>query len=105
MKNRVTVTIAGKEYTLIAEEEAAYTQRVASEVDSQIKQVLEGAKVSLTDAAVLAGLNIADEYFKEMEASDGLRRQIKEYLEENSKLKLELSEAKREIFKLQTRKN
>lgn len=100
MKNRVTVTIAGKEYTLVADGDTAHVQRVASHVDAQLKQVLGEAKVSLTDAAILAGLNIAEEYFKEVDASDALRRQITEYLQESNKLKLELSEAKREIFKL-----
>ena len=49
-------------------------------------------------------MNIADQYFKEQEAAENLRRQIKEYLEEATKLKMELSEAKREIFKLQNHK-
>ena len=39
-----------------------------------------------------------------VEAAENLRRQLKEYLEEATKMKLELSEAKREIFKLQSRK-
>ena len=105
MKHRETVTIAGKEYTLIAEEDAGYTQKVAAHVDAQLKQILDSAKVSVTDAAVLAALNVADEYFKEVEASENLRRQLKEYLEEATKMKLELSEAKREIFKLQNQNN
>ena len=58
----------------------------------------------MVDGAVLAAVNIADEYFKEVEASENLRRQLKEYLEEATKTKLELSEAKREIFKLQNKK-
>ena len=49
-------------------------------------------------------MNIADQFFKEQEASENLRRQVKEGLEEASRLKAELSEAKREIFKLQNRK-
>ena len=53
---------------------------------------------------VLAAMNIADQFFKEQEASENLRRQIKDGLDENAGLKMELSEAKREIFKLQTRK-
>ena len=56
------------------------------------------------DSAVLTAINIADDRFKEQEASENLRRQIKELLEENSKLKQELSEAKREIFKLQQKR-
>ena len=104
MKNRVTVTIAGQEYTLVATEEEGYVEKVAQHVDAQMKQVLDGARISLVDGAVLTALNIADEYFKEVEASENLRRQLKEYLEEATKLKMELSEAKREIFKLQNQK-
>lgn len=104
MKNRVTVTIAGQEYTLVASEEAQYMQKVAAHVDAQVRQVVEGSKVSLADGALLAAVNIADEYFKEVEAAENLRRQLKEYLEDSARIKLELSEAKREIFKLQNKK-
>ena len=104
MKNRVTVTIAGQEYTLVASEEAQYMQKVAAQVAAQVRQVVEGSKVSLADGALLAAVNIADEYFKEVEAAENLRRQLKEYLEDSARIKLELSEAKREIFKLQNKK-
>lgn len=104
MKNKITVSIAGQSYTLVAAEDAAYMEKVASHVDAKVQEVLDGGKVSLIDGAVLGALNIADEYFKEVEASENLRRQLKEYLEEATKLKMELSEAKREIFKLQNHK-
>ena len=104
MKNKITVSIAGQSYTLVAAEDAAYMEKVASHVDAKVQEVLDGGKVSLIDGAVLGALNIADEYFKEVEASENLRRQLKEYLEEATKMKLELSEAKREIFKLQNQK-
>ena len=102
MQNKVTVTIDGQEYTLVASEDAAYMKKVAAHVDTKISEVRQGGKVSGTDAAVLAALNMADEYFKSLEAAENLRSQIKESLEESKKLNLELSEAKREIFKLQT---
>ena len=104
MKNRVAVTIAGQEYTLVGTEDAGYTEKVAAHVDEKVREVMEGARGSLVDGAVLAAVNIADEYFKEVEAAENLRRQLKEYLEEATKLKMELSEAKREIFKLQNQK-
>ena len=104
MKNKITVSIAGQSYTLVAAEDAAYMEKVASHVDAKVQEVLDGGKVSLIDGAVLGALNIADEYFKEVEAAENLRRQLKEYLEEATKLKMELSEAKREIFKLQNKK-
>ena len=104
MKNKISVNIAGQSYTLVAAEDAAYMEKVASHVDAKIQEVLESTKVSLVDGAMLGALNIADEYFKEVAASENLRRQLKEYLEEATKLKMELSEAKREIFKLQNKK-
>ena len=104
MKNRVAVTIAGQEYTLVGTEDAGYTEKVAAHVDEKVREVMESARVSLVDGAVLAAVNIADEYFKEVEAAENLRRQLKEYLEEATKLKMEHYEAKREIFKLQNKK-
>ena len=104
MKNKVTVTIAGREYTLIATEDSAYVQKVADYVDKQLRELIDNAHVSLLDGAVLTAANAADSYFKEQEAAENLRRQLKEYLDEATKLKLELSEAKREIFRLQNKK-
>jgi cell division protein ZapA len=102
VQNKVTVTIDGQEYTLVASEDASYMKKVAAHVDSKIAELREGGKISGADAAVLAALNMADEYFKGLETAENLRAQIKESLEESKKLNLELSEAKREIFKLQT---
>jgi len=104
MSNRVTVTVDGRSYTLIAAEEEAYVQKVAAYVDNQVKNVIQGTRVSSVDAATLAAINVADQYFKEMAASENLRRQLKEYLEEGAKQKLEISELKREIFKLQNKR-
>lgn len=104
MKNKVTVSIAGQEYTMVAVEDDSYVRRCAGHVDTQVREVMEGGRLSRADAAVLAAMNIADQYFKEQEAGENLRRQLKEGLEEAARLKLELSEAKREIFKLQNRK-
>ena len=104
MKNKITVSIAGQEYTMVAAEGEDYVRRVAAHVDSQMREVLNGGHLGRSDAAVLAAMNIADQFFKEQEASENLRRQIKDGLDENAGLKMELSEAKREIFKLQNHK-
>ncbi len=104
MKNRLSVTIAGREYALVASEDAAYMEKLARHVDDKVTDITRDSRTSLSDGAVLAALNITDEYFKELAAAENLRRQLKEYLEEATRLKLELSEAKREIFKLQNQK-
>lgn len=104
MKNRVVVTIGGKEYAMVAVEDEDYICRCAALVDQQIQEITRDSRLAQADAVVLAAMNIADQYLKELETSENLRRQVKENLEETSALKLELSEAKREIFKLGTKK-
>lgn len=104
MRNRVVVTIGGKDYTMVATEDESYVRKCAGLVDKHLVEVSAGGKLSQADAAVLAAMNIADQLMKEQEISENLRRQVKENLEEANALKLELSEAKREIFKLGTRK-
>ena len=96
--------ICGEEYTFVAEESASYMQRVGAYVDEKMSELLETAKVGRTDAAVLTAANIADELFKEREAGEGLRRQLKECLDDASRARNEVSELKRELFKLQNRK-
>lgn len=104
MENRVTVNICGEDYTLVAEEAPSYMQKVGGYVDTKLGELLNSAKVGRTDAAVLTAVNIADELFKERESSENLRAQLKEYLEEANRAKNEVSELKREVFKLQNRK-
>jgi cell division protein ZapA len=101
MENRITVTICGEEYTFTAEESPSYMQKVAGMVDEKMSYILNNSHVSRTDAAILAAVNIADEYFKNQGASENIRAQLKGYLDEASKAKAEVSELKREVFRLQ----
>ena len=101
MANRVVVTICGEDYTFVAEESTSYMQKVGSYVGDKMTAILNGAKVGRTDAAVLTAANIADELFKSQAAAEQLRSQIKGYLDEAGKAQAEVSELKREIFRLQ----
>ena len=103
MANRVVISICGEEYTFVAEESAAYMQKVGSYVGEKMQEVLNSAKVGRTDAAVLTAANIADELFKSQAAAEQLRSQIKGYLDEANHAQSEVSELKREIFRLQQR--
>lgn len=101
MANRVVVSICGEEYTFVADESAAYMQKVGSYVSGKMNEVLNSAKVGRTDAAILTAANIADELFKAQAAAEQLRGQIKGYLDEAGKAQAEVSELKREVFRLQ----
>ena len=101
MANRVVIDICGEEYTFVAEESSAYMQRVGAYVDGKMREVLDSAHVGRTDAAVLTAANIADELFKAQASAEQLRGQIKRYVDEAGKAQLEVSELKREIFRMQ----
>ena len=105
MENRVVINICGEDYTFVAEESAAYMQRVGSYVNEKMEGILHGAHVGRTDAAVLAAVNIADELFKAQDAAENLRRQLKVYLDEATQAKNEASELKRQLFKAQQNPN
>ena len=92
MANRVTMTICGQDYTLVADESAAYMQKVGALVDAKMTELME---------AVLAAINLADELFKQQEGSENLRRQLKTYLDEATAAKNEASDLKRQLFKAQ----
>ena len=104
MENRITISICDEEYTFVAEEAPSYMQKVGSYVNDKMSELLDAAKVGRTDAAVLTAVNITDELFKAQSASEQLRGQIKGYLDEAGKAQAEVSELKREIFKLQQQK-
>lgn len=101
MKNRVTMTICGEEYNFVADESPEYMEKVGAYVSEKMDDILTSAKVGRTDAAVLTAANIADELFKSYDASEKLRAQIKEYVDEAGRAQAEASELKREVFRLQ----
>lgn len=46
MANRITMSICGEDYTLVADESAAYMEKVGALVDEKMTQLQEGAHVS-----------------------------------------------------------
>ena len=95
MLNRVVVTIDGLEYTVVSEESEESIRRTANLVDENIASVKKAAPLSSLSATVLAAMNLAESYYKALESTDNLRRQIKDYAEENGRLRAELNRMKR----------
>lgn len=103
MQNRITVTIQGRTYTLVADDNEEYVRRCADYVDKKIAENA-GNGLAQVECAALAALNMADELFREKAAGENLRMQIKELMDEAGTLNVQLSQAKREIFKLQQKR-
>ena len=54
MANRVTMSICGTEYILVAEEDAAYMEKIGNMVDAEMQKLMDSAHMSRDAAAVLA---------------------------------------------------
>lgn len=68
MKNRVKITIDGKNFTLVGEETEEHMRDVAAYIDKKMAEVRQKAAVVALDASlayVLTSINVADDYFKE----------------------------------------
>ena len=101
MKNRILVTVAGQELRLVADDNEEYMIKVAAITDQKIRSIVETTRASSSQASVLACLNIVDDLLKANELCEHMRAQLKEYIEEASKAKMELNELKREVVRLQ----
>ena len=99
MKQRIVVTIGGIEYPFVSTEGEEHVRRAAGLVDSRVNEYLSVSSISQLHATVLAAVNIADEYYKMQDTAENLRRQIKDYIEDSSRQKAELMEARRELAK------
>ena len=61
----VNVEIYGEEYGLRGDDDRQYIQSLAAHVDKKMKEIAEGTPtVDSLKLAILAALNIADEYFQ-----------------------------------------
>ena len=49
----------------------------------------------------MTALNLGDDYFKALDSAENLRSQLRNYLEESSRMKLELADVKRQLAKQQ----
>ncbi len=71
MKKPVEVEIMGQNITLRSEEEESYVRRVAGYVDGKMQEVVKTARpIAKFNVAMLAAMNIADEYHQLKERYD-----------------------------------
>ena len=101
MKNRVVVSIGGQEFALLTDREEAYVQRVAARADAEIITLsAQMATAPVAQIAVLAVINLAEEALEAIDLADSLRVQLKDFLEESTRLKQENADLRREITRL-----
>ena len=86
--NKVKLNIAGAQYSVLSEEDEKYVQLLGKELDTKMAGIMKvNNRLSVTQAAVLAALDYADESKKATATADRLREQIKDYLDDASAAK------------------
>lgn len=87
-KNKTTVTICGKDYTMVGVQSEEHIKRIAVYVDRKMEEMMLTYRLSQPMAAVLTAMNLADEL---MQAQDENTRLRKELLEMSEKLKTQIN--------------
>ena len=75
-KQKITVTVAGRSYTLVSSDPPEYVKRVADYVDRKMRETMAVTNLPSVQAAVLACFNMAEELIKAQDENRVLRRQI-----------------------------
>lgn len=84
--NRVEVEIYGERYVLRGDRSPDYIRRIAQDVDRLVRDISSRhSRISMTSAAVLAAVNLADELKRLQESYDGLVKMIEGKDQENKK--------------------
>lgn len=100
-KNRVSLKICGNSYTILTEDDPAYVEELGELIDKEMREIsTESPSLSMTQCAVLAALDRADACRKATASADNLRAQIKDYLEDSARARMEVDVARREIERL-----
>jgi len=90
--NVVSVKINGVVYNLKGEESEEYLQKVSKYADKKIREITsKNQLLSISSAAVLSAVNIADELFKATEECSELKKSNRMYENELEELKKQLS--------------
>jgi cell division protein ZapA len=79
MKSLVRVEILGREYNIRSDEGEERVQKIAQYVDEKLRKTSEISKTTSTlNAAILAAMDIANEYFEALEGRANLRQRAEE---------------------------
>jgi cell division protein ZapA len=77
--NRVVVDIFGTQYNLKGEEPVESLEKVASLVDNRMREIRSlNPRLNVSQTAILAALNIADEFLKLRKEYDTLEELLQE---------------------------
>ena len=99
--NKVKIEVAGASYTIATYEQEGYVRDLAKEMSEDIDSLMvRNPSLSMNDALVLCSIAYLSEYKKEAANCDHIRSQLKEYLGDTARARMETDEANRRADRL-----
>ena len=77
-KQKITVSVAGKSYTLVSSDPPEYVKRIAALVDRKLRETEAATNLPPAQASVLACFNLAEELTKAEDENRLLRRRLEQ---------------------------
>ena len=100
-KQKVKLNICGLDCVVATDDREEDVREAAKIVEQTIKGIIEhNGRASITLAAIVTALSYYDDMRRAVQSADNLRSQIKNYLEDASRARLEADEARREIERM-----
>ncbi len=97
-KKKITVSINGKNYTLIHDETDEYIHRIARYLDAKVAAASRGGlQLGEQTAVVMTAITITDELFKTQKNFNTLKNEIRRMMDEYDKISAEKEELETEI--------
>lgn len=89
-KNKITLSIGGKNYTLVHDETEDYMKRIEHYLNTKIENSGKaGIQLGEQTALIMASISVIDELFKTQKNFNTLKNEIKRIMDEYDKLKAE----------------
>ena len=77
-KQKMTVTVAGRNYTLVSNDPPEYVRRVVAFVDRKLNETAAVTNLPSGQAAVLTCFNLAEDLLKAQDENTLLRKQMEQ---------------------------
>ena len=87
VERRYTLRIAGRDYTITSSDAPEHVRRVAVYIDRKIAETASSGFVNRENAAVIAGMTVADELLTAQDDNTRLRRELLQARQELQELK------------------
>ena len=98
---KIKIIIANEEYNISTDNDLDYVAQLGEELNQRITAIMaNSSRISVTQAAILTALEYADASKKGDVASENLRGQIQEYLEDAARARTDAEISKREAERL-----